>query len=99
MSNSNSNKDDSFWWLSPVLFIIAVISIICVLFSVPNKQERQEMNMQKYGTNKVGLEYQVVTLHDGRQIECVNILGGNVGGISCNWNNPVNQKNTQYNQQ
>ena len=57
------------------------------------------MNMQKHGTNEVLLSYKVITLHNGRrQIECVKILGGNVGGISCNWSNPVNQKATQYNQ-
>ena len=55
------------------------------------------MNIQKHGTNEVGIAYKVITLKDGRQIEYVKILGGDVGGVSCNWNNPVNQKATQHN--
>lgn len=94
-----TNKDDPFWWLPLALLIIAVILGVFVLFSIPSQQEEQEMNMQQHGTNEVGIAYKVITLHDGRQIECVKILGGNVGGISCNWNNPVNQKATQHNQQ
>lgn len=96
-NNHNTNEDDSFWWLPLALFIIAVSLGIFVLCSVPNQQEKQEMNMQQHGTNEVGLEYKVITLKDGRQIECVNILGAEVAGISCNWNNPVNQKTTQHN--
>lgn len=96
-TNHNTNEDDSFWWLPLALVIIVVSLVIFVLCSVPNQQEEQEMNMQQHGTNEVGLEYKVITLKDGRQIECVNILGAEVAGISCNWNNPVNQKNTRQN--
>lgn len=99
ISNHSTNKDDPFWWLPLALVIIAVILGVFVLFNIPNQQEEQEMNMQQYGTNEVGIAYKVITLKDVHQIECVKILGGDVGGISCNWNNPVNQKTTQHNQQ
>lgn len=99
ISNHNTNKDDHFWWFLLALVIIAVIFGVFVLFSISNQQEEQEMNMQQYGTNEIRLSYKVITLKDGRQIECVKILGGDVGGISCNWNNPVNQKATQHSQQ
>lgn len=52
-NNHNTNEDDSFWWLPLALFIIAVSLGIFVLCSVPNQQEKQEINMQQHGTNEV----------------------------------------------
>lgn len=109
-SNHSTNKNNPFWWLSSILvlifwcllsalFSIGVVLGIFFVFIVPNLPEEQEMNIQKHGTNEVGIAYKVITLKDGRQIEYVKILGGDVGGVSCNLNNPVNQKATQHNQQ
>ena len=96
-ANYSNNGDNSFF--IPFISIVIIVALVGIfmLFVTPNQQEQKEMNMQQHGTNKVGLEYKVITLKDGRQIECVNILGAEVAGISCNWNNPVNQKTTQHN--
>ena len=95
--NHSNNEDNSFFIPFISIVIIVVLVGIFMLFVTPNQQEQKEMNMQQHGTNEVGLEYKVITLKDGRQIECVNILGAEVAGISCNWNNPVNQKTTRHN--
>lgn len=46
-SNHSTNKDDPFWWLPLALLIIAVILGVFVLFSIPNQQKEQEMNMEQ----------------------------------------------------
>ena len=55
--------------------------------TAPTKEERLEKN----GTDTSYLEYKIITLKDGRKLECVEFSNGNRYGISCNWNNPVNQ--------
>lgn len=73
--------------------IVILISSLASLTACepPTKEERLEQN----GTDTSYLEYKTITLKDGRKIECVEYSNGNRYGISCNWNNPVNQNNTK----
>lgn len=72
--------------------IVILISSLASLTACnpPTKEEILEKN----GTDTY-LEYKIITLKDGRKIECVEYSNGNRYGISCNWNNPVNQNNTK----
>lgn len=51
----------------------------------------KEEILDKNGTDTSNLDYKTITLKDGRKLECVEFSNGNRYGISCNWNNPVNQ--------
>lgn len=91
--------------LLSAIILWAILSIFVIVFSLgifvsfTKKNEKQEMNTTKYETSESKLKYKVITLKDGRKIECVNYHENNDSSISCNWNNPVNQKTTQLNQQ
>lgn len=55
------------------------------------EQPTKKEILDKNGTDTSNLEYKTITLKDGRKLECVEYSNGNRYGISCNWNNPVNQ--------
>ena len=88
--------------LLSAIILWAILSIFVIVFglgifvSFTKKNEKQEMNTTKYETSESKLKYKVITLKDGRQIECVNYHENNDSSISCNWNNPVNQKTIQH---
>ena len=99
---SNSNKDNNSFLSSIIMLVIFAIVLYFVFSefaSMLNKQNTLERNIRRDGTSELGLEYKVITLKDGRQLECVDYHGSEVRALSCNWNNPVNQKNTKLNQQ
>lgn len=98
---SKEKEEESLLWaiiLWPILSIFVIVFGLGTFVSLTKKNEKQEMNTANV-TSELGLEYKVITLQDGRKIECVNYCGNDDGSIYCNWNNPVNQKNTQLNQQ
>lgn len=72
--------------------IVILISSLAALTACnpPTKEEILEKN----GTDTY-LDYKTITLKDGRKIKCVEYDGAEQYGISCNWNNPVNQNNTK----
>ena len=73
--------------LTTIAILLATSSLaLLTACNPPTKEERLEKN----GTDTY-LEYKIITLKDGRKIECVQFWGGDRYGISCNWNNPVNQ--------
>ena len=41
------------------------------------------------------LEYKAVELPDGRDIECIIFSASKKGGLSCDWQHPVNGKETK----
>lgn len=71
--------------LTPIVILISSLASLTAC-NPPTKEEILEKN----GTDTY-LEYKIITLKDGRKIECVEFSNGNRYGISCNWNNPVNQ--------
>ena len=73
--------------------IVILISSLASLTACnpPTKEERLEKNLKQNGTDTSYLEYKTITLKDGRKLECVEFWSGDRYGISCNWNNPVNQ--------
>jgi len=78
--------------LTTIAILLATSSLaLLTACEPPTKEERLEQN----GTDTSYLEYKTITLKDGRKIECVEYSNGNRYGISCNWNNPVNQNNTK----
>ena len=96
---SNSNKDNNSFLSSIIMFVIFAIVFYFVfseLASMSNKQNTLERNIRRDGTSELGLEYKVITLQDGRKIECVNYRGNDDGSIYCNLNNPANQKIIQH---
>lgn len=73
--------------LTTIAILLATSSLVSLTAcNPPTKEEILEKN----GTDTY-LEYKIITLKDGRKIECVEFSNGNRYGISCNWNNPVNQ--------
>mgnify|MGYP000929091413 FL=1 len=73
--------------------IVILISSLASLTAC-NPPTKEEM-LEKNGTDRSYLDYRTITLKDGRKLECVEYSNGNRYGISCNWNNPVNQNNTK----
>ena len=76
-----------------ILFLVfvcvtIVISFIVALATRPSVDEKHNINIDKNGTSKRSLKYKVITLKDGKNIECVRFVGSQ-SGISCNWNNPI----------
>ena len=69
---------------------ILISSLVSLTACNPTKQALLEEN----GTDSY-LTYKTITLRDGRIIECIEYNGYQKYGISCNWNNPVNQNNTK----
>ena len=98
---SKEKEEESLLWaiiLWPILSIFVIVFGLGTFVSLTKKNEKQEVNTANV-TSELGLEYKVITLKDGRQLECVDYHGNEVRALSCNWNNPVNQKTTQLNQQ
>lgn len=98
---SKEKEEESLLWaiiLWPILSIFVIVFGLDTFVSLTKKNEKQEVNTANI-TSELGLEYKVITLKDGRQLECVDYHGNEVRALSCNWNNPVNQKTTQLNQQ
>lgn len=75
-------------YMKKLTTIAILISSLALLTACepPTKEEIFEKN----GTDTY-LDYKTITLKDGRKLECVEFSNGNRYGISCNWNNPVNQ--------
>lgn len=75
-------------YMKKLTTIAILISSLALLTACepPTKEEILEKN----GTDTY-LDYKTITLKDGRKLECVEFSNGNRYGISCNWNNPVNQ--------
>lgn len=69
---------------------LATIVILLASLTACNPPTKEEM-LEKNGTDISHLDYRTITLKDGRKLECVEYSNGNRYGISCNWNNPVNQ--------
>jgi lipoprotein len=78
--------------LTTIAILLATSSLaFLTACNPPTKEEMLENN----GTDTSYLDYRTLTLKDGRKLECVEFWGGERYGISCNWNNPVNQNNTK----
>ena len=73
--------------LTTIAILLATSSLASL--TACNPPTKEEM-LEKNGTDTY-LEYKTITLKDGRKIECVEYDGAEKYGISCNWNNPVNQ--------
>lgn len=88
---SKEKEEESLLWaiiLWPILSIFVIVFGLGTFVSLTKKNEKQEVNTAN-----------VITLQDGRKIECVNYRGNDDGSIYCNLNNPANQKTVQLNQQ
>lgn len=82
--------------LTTIAILLATSSLaLLTACNPPTKEEKLEKNLKQNGTDTSYLEYRTITLKDGRKLECVEFWGGDRYGISCNWNNPVNQNNTK----
>ena len=95
---SKEKEEESLLWviiLWPILSIFVIVFGLGTFVSLTKKNEKQEMNTSNV-TSELGLEYKVITLQDGRKIECVNYRGNDDGSIYCNLNNPANQKIIQH---
>lgn len=94
----SKEKEESLLWaiiLWPILSIFVIVFGLGIFVSLTKKNEKQEVNTANV-TSELGLEYKVITLQDGRKIECVNYRGNDDGSIYCNLNNPANQKIIQH---
>ena len=95
---SKEKEEESLLWaiiLWPILSIFVIVFGLGIFVSLTKKNEKQEVNTANV-TSELGLEYKVITLQDGRKIECVNYRGNDDGSIYCNLNNPANQKIIQH---
>lgn len=95
---SKEKEEESLLWaiiLWPILSIFVIVFVLGTFVSLTKKNEKQEVNTANV-TSELGLEYKVITLQDGRKIECVNYRGNDDGSIYCNLNNPANQKIIQH---
>lgn len=95
---SKEKEEESLLWaiiLWPILSIFVIVFGLGTFVSLTKKNEKQEVNTANV-TSELGLEYKVITLQDGRKIECVNYRGNDDGSIYCNLNNPANQKIIQH---
>lgn len=70
---------------------LTTIAILFSLISLTACNLTEQALLEKNGTDTYLLNYKTITLKDGRKIECVEYNGYQKYGISCNWNNPVNQ--------
>lgn len=80
----------------PILALVAALSLSACTQEESNNQGEQK-NPNKYKTNAGStLTYSVITLQDGRKIECLEKKDiGNKYGLNCNWQQPINTKNNQ----
>lgn len=80
----------------PILALVAVLSLSACTKEESNNQGKQK-NPNKYKTTSGStLIYSVITLQDGRQIECLEKNDfTNKYGLNCNWNKPINKKDSQ----
>lgn len=76
------------------LTTIAILISSLAFLTACEPRTKEEM-LEKNGTDTSYLDYKTITLKDGRKLECVEFFGGDRYGISCNWNNPVNQNITK----
>lgn len=78
--------------LTTIAILLATSSLASL--TACNPPPKEEM-LEKNGTDIFHLDYRTITLKDGRKLECVEYSSGYRYGISCNWNNPVNQNDTK----
>ena len=78
--------------LTTIAILLATSSLASL--TACNPYTKEEI-LEKNGTDISHLDYRIITLKDGRKLECVEYSSGHRYGISCNWNNPVNQNDTK----
>lgn len=84
--------------MNKILIALSFISILSLSACKDEQVNNQDVsnNKNEYKTNAGStLTYSVITLQDGRKIECLEKINWQSDryGLNCNWNNPINNSN------